>query len=337
MTDPERSLNTFQALCSLFAPGFGQLLQKRPGAAFGFFVLFIITAIMPVAFLSDLFSRRFAGQPLEMYLFHILIFGGVCIPLMLAFFGAILDAAVWKQGSRTRFLPVGLVTGLVLCAILVALLLPAIPAAREPARRVQCMNNMRQIALAMHFYHDIYGSFPPAYTVDEDGQPLHSWRVLILPYIEQQALYEQIRLDEPWDSEHNRQFHDMTPWGFICPPARHRFYERCYYSVVIGPDTPFPGGGETVTVGDITGGTANVILVVERLTPVVWMNPNHEIRFDSAMLGVNRSAHGIGSVHPGGANVAFFDGSIKFLSDDTDPALLRALLMKSSGERVTLP
>ena len=79
------------------------------------------------------------------------------------------------------------------------LLLPAVQAAREAARRMSCSNNIKQIGLAMQNYHTAYGTLPPAYTVDAQGRPLHSWRTLILPFIEQQALYGEIDLSKPWN------------------------------------------------------------------------------------------------------------------------------------------
>jgi 5'-3' exonuclease len=103
--------------------------------------------------------------------------------------------------------------------VAVALLLPAVQAAREAARRMQCTNNIKQIMLAMHTYHDAHKCFPPVMTADKNGKPLHSWRVLILPFIEQQALYSQIRLDEPWDSEYNSRLHDMNIQTYQCPSA----------------------------------------------------------------------------------------------------------------------
>ena len=119
---------------------------------------------------------RFSYQPLRVHIIHILLFGGLCIPLMLAYFFPVVDAAVWKQGERTRFLPttVQFITVIIIMGVLVVLLFPAVPAAREAARRMQCSNNMKQIALAFHNYHDKHGHLPPAYTVDEDGKPLHS-------------------------------------------------------------------------------------------------------------------------------------------------------------------
>ena len=77
--------------------------------------------------------------------------------------------------------------------------------AREAAIRAQCTNNEKQIALALHNYHDQHNSFPPAFSQGKDGKPLLSWRVLILPFLDQQqALYDQFHLDEAWDSPHNR-------------------------------------------------------------------------------------------------------------------------------------
>src|SRR5690606_17767117 len=94
--------------------------------------------------------------------------------------------------SLAVVLIVGAVVGLLFCGgILVALLLPAVQSARETARRVQCANNLKQIGLAMHNYMDVNGAFPPAYLADSDGKPMHSWRVLILPYMEHRSLYDR--------------------------------------------------------------------------------------------------------------------------------------------------
>ncbi|MBM4090163.1 MAG: DUF1559 domain-containing protein, partial [Planctomycetes bacterium] len=95
--------------------------------------------------------------------------------------------------------------------ILVALLLPAVQSAREAARRTSSSNNLKQIALAMHNYHDVYKKFPPRASLDANGKPLLSWRVHILPFVEEVALYEQFKLDEPWDSPHNSQLIDKMP------------------------------------------------------------------------------------------------------------------------------
>ena len=98
-----------------------------------------------------------------------------------------------------------------------AVLLPATQRARQSARRAAGMNNMKQIGLAMMVYHEHHGNFPPAFTTDADGKPLLSWRVQILPYVEEQELYDRFRQDEPWDSPHNRQLIELMPAALKAP------------------------------------------------------------------------------------------------------------------------
>jgi len=275
------------------------------------------------------------------------------LPLLLVVPLALLskqDAASWKQGESTQpnIRLIFLTCLITLSSVYPGAFSPAVQAAREAARRMQCSSHLKGLTLAFHTYHDVYKSFPPAYTVDENGKPLHSWRVLILPFMEGQALYEKIRLDEPWDSEYNRQFHDMqevyktirpmvpmtneqigasTVRYFRCPSSfknilaplgRGTFQAgNCNYSVVIGEETIFPGSKAT-SLSDITDGTPNTILLVERIIPICWMDPNNEISFDIACEGVNRHLLGIGSEHTGGANVGYADGSIRFLRHPTD-------------------
>jgi len=109
-----------------------------------------------------------------------------------------------------------LVAAILVIGVFVALLLPSV-GSRPASKRMQCFNNLKVIGLALHNYHDKFGTFPPAYTVDQDGTPLHSWRTLLLPYLEEEQLYAQIRLDEPWDSIHNRQFADVQLSVYSCP------------------------------------------------------------------------------------------------------------------------
>ena len=89
--------------------------------------------------------------------------------------------------------------------------------ARQAAIRSQCVNNEKQIGLAIHNYISVHESFPPAYTTDKAGKPLLSWRVLILPYIEQDALYKEFHLDEAWDSPHNKALIARMPAPYRCP------------------------------------------------------------------------------------------------------------------------
>ena len=112
------------------------------------------------------------------------------------------------------------------------------------ARRAQCTNNLKQIALALHNYHAAYDALPPAYIADEHGRPLHSWRVLLLPFLKQQSLYEQYDFREPWNGPNNIKLLSKMPSLFECPsshppgPAVSTFTS---YVVISGPGTMFPG------------------------------------------------------------------------------------------------
>ena len=102
-------------------------------------------------------------------------------------------------------------------ALLIALLLPAIRSAGPAARRAQCVNNLKQIALALHNYEQAHKALPPAYTVDAKGRPLHSWRTLILPYLEQEPLYQTIDLSKPWNDPANAKALETAASRFSLP------------------------------------------------------------------------------------------------------------------------
>ena len=215
-----------------------------------------------------------------------------------------------------------------------ALLLPAVQAAREAARRMQCMNHMKQILLAIHNYHDTTNSLPPLYTVDANGKPLHSWRVLLLPYMEQTALYEAIRLDEPWDSPHNSQFHGMAPAVYRCPSSPQG---GSSYSAIVGgslvPNTKAHSSGEH-TFARITDGMSNTLAIVEVNDSFNWMAPHGNITLEELAEGVNAPGNRVGSFHPGGMNVGLFDGSVRFINNNVSSEILRILGNPASGRAV---
>jgi len=218
---------------------------------------------------------------------------------------------------------------------LVALLLPAVQAAREAARRTQCNNNLKQIALAFHNYHDTYKTFPPAYIPDENGEPMHSWRVLILPFLEYGPIHSQYNFDEPWDSPGNQAVTNMQIPVFTCPSSGDSATSnQTNYMVITGPGTMFDGAKAT-KMADVTDGTSNTILVVEVVgTGTKWAEP---VDLDASKIsppfsaGVSGNA---GSRHPGGMNAAMCDGSVQFISDAVAREVLDALISKDGEEPI---
>lgn len=245
-------------------------------------------------------------------------------------------AAPQKGSSSTVVLVVVLVVFVFLfCSgILVALLLPAVQAAREAARRAQCSNNLKQIALAMHNYHDVYKCFPPAYVADESGRPIHSWRVLILPFLEQRALFEQYNFDEPWDSPENLVLADLMPELFRCPSDVSSGALETSYAMLVGPGTLFDGA-EPAQIQDILDGTSNTLLCVEATgSGIHWMEPR-DLDVEQLSLEINGPAgFGIRSHHPGGVQAALCDGSVRFLSNNLDSETLERLIIKADGEPI---
>ncbi len=222
---------------------------------------------------------------------------------------------------------------LLACAgIMLAMLMPAVQASREAARRANCLNNMKQIGLAMHNYHSAHDCFPPAYIADEDGNPKHSWRVLILPYMEEKALYDQYNFDEPWDSPANQQLASMMPKVYNCPSDMFSdAASETSYLMVVGPDTV--GDADTPTrIVDITDGTSNTIMLVEAAgCGVNWLEPQD---WDTAQgdFSVNEgTGTGIESEHHGVANVLFCDGSVQGISW-LEADEVKGLTTKSGGE-----
>ncbi len=237
--------------------------------------------------------------------------------------------------SRKRWFVAALATVGVL-GILV--LWPCIHTVRETQGWSYSANNIKQIGLALHSYHDAYGHFPPAVICDKDGRPLYSWRVAILPFLEQSSLYNQFKLDEAWDSPHNMPLSQTTLKCYVSPfdygnPWLTRF------QVFVGPGTAFERPG--LNVNDFPDGLGNTILVVQSTDPVPWAKPVDLIYHpDQPLLSLgkvhSKSIHflcrEVGS-HPG-FFACFADGRCRFIRDSTDEQTLRALITRNGGEPI---
>lgn len=209
----------------------------------------------------------------------------------------------------------------------IALLLPAVQAAREAARRTQSTNNLRQIGLAMNNFAAAYQWFPAAAGCDKEGKPLLSWRVYILPFVEQQELYNSFKLDEPWDSEHNKALIARMPIVYHNPNLPQAGEGKTNYLAVVGEKAAIRAKQGTA-MADITDGTSNTIMVVEASPDraVIWTKPD-----DFSPDETNPSA-GLGGTRPGIFLALFADGAVQALSLANDPATLKALFTRNGGE-----
>ncbi len=227
-----------------------------------------------------------------------------------------------------RTTPVVLVLGVAGVALLVMLLLPARRGSPEAARRAICQNQLKQIALALLNYEAAHGALPPAYTVDELGNRLHSWRTLILPYLEQQALYDQIDLTKPWDDPANAAARGTIVECYLCPSAPYADETLTTYLAVVSDSSAF--SGSTGRCSDtFTDGLANTLLVVDAHFnhAVHWMSPTD---IDTATLlnhDSERPTH-----HMNVMNVAFADGHAEALHGEVSREALAAMVTINGGE-----
>jgi hypothetical protein len=195
---------------------------------------------------------------------------------------------------------------------------------KEAAARAQSSNNLKQIALALHNYASVMGSLPPAAVCDKTGKPMLSWRVLILPYIEQQELYKEFKLDEPWDSEHNKKLLIKMPKIYELPGMPN----ETHYRVFVGNDAMFEylKGPKLIDVHNADG-ISNTIMVVTAKDAVPWTKPD-ELDFDP-----DKDMTKLLGFFPGDVcMVGMGDGAVRGLSKKLSKKTLHGLITKSGGE-----
>ncbi len=224
----------------------------------------------------------------------------------------------------------------------------------KPISLAQSSNNLRELAIAMHSFHDAYSALPARASLDKDRKPLLSWRVHLLPYLEQEPLYREFRLDEPWDSPHNKKLIGKMPAVFRSGP--HATEGRTCYVVPVGSDKS-AGTGEVATVfppnfaatpekappvatrplglslGAITDGTSNTLMILEvpSQNSVIWTKP------DDWEVDAKDPKKGLFGARRGFVLAAFADASIHRVPEKTDLETLLRLLWRNDGMQVEVP
>ncbi len=273
----------------------------------------------------------------------------------LATFGAggvvlsVVIVGMWTYvfASSARGQALANVCGMLLPFCCCGLLVPVHVHGPEVAWRSECSNNLKQIAIALHNYHDANGGFPPAYVRDKSGKPMHSWRVLILPFIEEQSLYDAYDFDEPWDGPNNRKLASQVPYTYACPthssPSRRGTSCASYFAVV-SPETAWPQttAGHLKHIGEADGMSQTILLVEAHLPNVPWTEPR-DLSFEEAMRVLTSSDPSRMPAHryedffydyDAGSNVALADGRVRFLHHGLPRDTAAALLTYNGGEEI---
>lgn len=264
--------------------------------------------------------------------------------------------------AQSAFTLVELLVVIAIVGLLLALLLPAVQAAREAARRASCTNNLRQMGLGLHNYHQAMGCFPPggiehrAMINPRTGRPYGpsgrqlAWSLFLLPYVEQKPLYDRIDTGKAFDAPENAEAAATILPLYICPSATKQRELRqgrgpCDYGGIYGeritsPNSPPKGMmlyDRALSVTDCTDGTSCTLIISEDsdFRDGQWINGLNV--FDQA-YAINKAPgfeNDIRSKHPGGANGLFVDGSVHFLKETMDLKILAALCTRAGGEVVT--
>jgi hypothetical protein len=201
-------------------------------------------------------------------------------------------------------------------------------AAAQSQRQI-AVNNLKQIGLAFHNYADVHGHFPtPVLYGGKTGKVPYSWRVAILPFLEQSELYNSYNFDEPWDGPNNRKLLDRMPSIYGYPGMGGTNPTHTTFFVFTGPDTML-GKGDKPFVADVTDGTSNTLLAVEAKREIPWTKPE-DIPFDP-----QGPLPELGGFSPDGFNALFGDGSVRFIKNTAAPAVLKALITRAGGEVIS--
>lgn len=232
-------------------------------------------------------------------------------------------------GSR-RIPVIGLLSAAVAC-MAIAGVFALLNGVRESASRARCSRQLAIIGQAMLSYYQDYGRFPPAYLKGADGKPAHSWRVLLLPYLDEAQLYAQYRFDEAWNGPHNRKIANRIRAIGGCPlyscPTDESTWRTAgtNYVLVTGHGTMFDGENST-TMAEIVDGESVTLMIVEVTgSHIHWMEPR-DLELDAMAFSVGApTGNNISSHHRCGAQIVFADLTKRCLNGLADEDDIRRL------------
>lgn len=227
----------------------------------------------------------------------------------------------------------------VLAATVIGLLLlgqlfyPSLDGAREAILRSDCEDNLRKITLAIHEYESKYGHIPPPYSIADDGTPLHSWRVLLLPFLGEQSLYDEIDLDKPWDDPANIPFHDRMPEVYCCPAVKYHSKwgssgNTTAYIVVVDAGTPWNSISppSLAQISNADGLSRTIAIVESENHRIPWMSPS-DPDLETFLDDFDTSRPHKGSIH-----YSYFDATISSLFGDYERENILEMLLVDDGK-----
>ncbi|MFN7292969.1 MAG: DUF1559 domain-containing protein [Pirellula sp.] len=327
-------------LLTLATLPFGFLLyrSKHKARSSDLWLLMLSLVVIPTGVLILSQSARDYERPfLAGYLIYFLV---VIVVTMW-----VVSVRLKRQSGRT---PIAAIIGISLLLLLViGLSLPAVPAAREAARRMQCSNNVKQILLSMQNYSERNRYFPLVMGAGPNGDPV-SWRVSLLPFLERNDLYERYDQGQPWDSPHNEPLQHRTggPIVYSCPSDPSSIPHARSSAGAESSQSSLLFTAYTIPTGD--GALSNQFHLRKDQLPerysrklavleacgqkIVWSEPR-DVELSDDTLGVNldgdqpgRSRGIMSSYHAGGVTAGYLDGSVRFMSKDVDEEVLRQLM-----------
>jgi len=241
-----------------------------------------------------------------------------------------------SSAKTVILLTVGAVlAGAAAIGLVVAFLFPALGMARSFAHSHNCDQNLKRIGLALQAYELDHGTLPPAFIPGPDGKPMHSWRVLLLPYLEEDGVYSNYNFAEPWDSPANQQLATRMPRVYACPADPDSLaLGESNYMVVVGPETMFPGSTSRST-DSIEDDLSSTMMVVE--VPIFgsnWLKPD-DLKVEQMQFSINAGlGKDIGGYHTDGAHVLMADGDVKFINDLLPSDFVEGMTTVNGGELI---